>query len=367
VRPEIAACIVGLMAPALMPALAHARDITIAVVGSITGDNAAAGEELQRGASAAVRDINAHGGVLGRELKLIVGDDGCDAAQAVAVAGQMVSDGVSAVIGHDCSGASIPASVVYNKAHLIEISPASTNPAFTDRGLDNVFRVCGRDDQQAEAAATYINKTFKNQKVAVIDDKSVYGKGLADGVKAGLRAAGMPVILDEQFESGADDYADLVAKLKQADPAVIYIGGYQVEVGLIVKETREAGLSSQFVSGNALTNEQFWQVAGPAGEGLVMTGERDPRIEPGAREIVAAFRGDHYEPDGYTLFSYAAVQIFAEAAEQAKSLNFADVNKALHADNFGTIMGEIAFDPKGDVRNPRYVLFHWHAGAYSAL
>src|SRR4051812_18485627 len=328
----------------LQAAPVRAQDITIALVGPITGANAAFGEQMQRGAEAAVKAINAKGGVMGKKLNLLVGDDACDPKQAVSVANQMAGRKVVAVIGHFCSGSSIPASNVYNEEGILQITPASTNPQLTERGLKNVFRTCGRDDQQGKVGADYIAQHFKGKPIAVIDDKSAYGKGLADETRKNLKTAGVAITVDEQINAGEKDFSALIAKLKQANVAAVYFGGYQVEAGLITRQAGESGLKAQFLSGDALNTKEFWQIAGSHGEGFMMTNGPDARKNPAAKDAVAEFKKLGYDPEGYTLYTYAAVQLLVEAIEKAKSTKLADVTKVMHAQKFNTVIGSVGFD-----------------------
>ena len=198
---------------AALSASSALADITIATVGPITGSLAALGEQYKQGATMAVKDINAAGGVNGEKLQLEIGDDACDPKQAVAVANQMASKGVKFVAGHLCSGSSIPASKVYAEEGVLQISPASTNPKFTDEGDWNVARVCGRDDAQGLVAGTFLAKHNAGKKVAVVDDKSAYGKGLADATNAAMTAAGLKAAVVESINPGEKDYSALVSKL----------------------------------------------------------------------------------------------------------------------------------------------------------
>lgn len=359
----------GMMAAALALAAPTARaddSIVIATVGPMTGQYAAFGEQMRRGAQMAVADINAKGGVLGKKLQLEIGDDACDPKQAVSVANQLASKGVIFVAGHYCSGASIPASEVYAEEGILQISPASTNPLLTDRGakFKNVFRVCGRDDQQGVVAGDWLADHFKGKKVAVVDDKSQYGKGLADFARKELVKRGMNVVLTESVNQGDKDFTALISKMKQAGVNVIYYGGYHTEAGLLVRQAHDQGLNATLASGDALVTEEFWSIAGPAGEGTLMTFDADPRKNPAAAPVVAAFRKQGYDPEGYTLYTYAAIQIFAQAANQAKSTKLSALLPVLHATQFGTVLGPIAFDAKGDVTTPAYKVYAWKAGKY---
>jgi branched-chain amino acid transport system substrate-binding protein len=185
--------------------------IVIATAGPMTGQYASFGEQMRRGAEMAVADLNAKGGVMGKKLVLKVGDDACDPKQAVAVANQFASDKVVFVAGHFCSGSSIPASKVYTEEGILQMSPASTNPKLTDEGGPNVFRVCGRDDQQGAVAGNYLADRFKGKRIAIIHDKTAYGKGLADETKKQLNKRGVKEAMYEAYTAGEKDYSALVS------------------------------------------------------------------------------------------------------------------------------------------------------------
>ncbi|HLJ62482.1 MAG TPA: branched-chain amino acid ABC transporter substrate-binding protein [Stellaceae bacterium] len=350
---------------------ARAEELMVAVVGPITGSYAVIGEQMRRGADLAVADINAKGGLLGKHVTLLVGDDACEPKQAVAVANRMVNSGVIFVDGHFCSGSSIPASSVYAENGVLEISPASTNPLYTDdaatKGWNNIFRVCGRDDAQGRVAGQYIAAHFKGQAVAIINDKSAYGKGLAEETKKAMNAAGMTEAMYESINQDDKDFSALISKMKQADIRVIYLGGYHTQAGLLVRQAHEQGLKAVLAAGDALATEEFWKITGPAGAGTLMTFAPDPRNLGSAKEVVARFRQQGYDPEGYTLYSYAAIQVFAEAAAQAKSVMLDDVSKALHGGRFETVIGQIGFDAKGDVIGPDYVVYAWNDSTYRQI
>src|SRR5207302_3955549 len=281
VRPIIQAATLALTA-----AVANAQNIPIAVVGPLTGSNAALGEQMKRGAEMAVADINAKGGVLGKKLELIVADDACDPKQAVAAANDVVGKKVVFVAGHYCSSSSIPASAVYNEAGVLQMTPASTNPALTDdaakKGWNNVFRACGRDDVQGGVAGKYLAEHFKGKNVAIVHDKTAYGKGIADETKKAMNAGGLKEAMYEAITAGDKDFSALISKLKQANIDAIYFGGYQTEAGLIVRQARDQGLKAQFIGADALVTEEFWKITGAAGEGTLMTFPPDPRNVPAA-------------------------------------------------------------------------------------
>lgn len=360
---RLSTLLLGTAALALLAGTATAQ-IKIGVAGPITGDLAAFGEQLKRGAEMAVADINAAGGVNGQKLELTIADDRCDPKEARSAAEKLANQKVVFVAGHFCSGSSIPASEVYKEEGILQISPASTNPVFTERGYQNVFRVCGRDDQQGMVAGTYIAQHFKGKNVAVVHDKSQYGKGLADETQKQLHKIGIKEVMYEAINPKEKDYSALVSKLKQANVDIIYFGGYHPEAGLIVKQSREQGFNAQLMSGDALVDKEFWAIAQKAGEGTLMTFDADPRKDPRSAAVVQKFKAQGYEPEGYTLYTYAAVQVFANAAKAAKSTKHEDLLKAVKAGSFDTVLGPIKFDAKGDVSNPAYKVYVWKDGKY---
>jgi len=341
-----------------------AAEIVISTAGPMTGQYASFGEQMRRGAEMAVRDLNAAGGVLGQKLRLEVGDDACDPKQAVAVANQLAGKGVRLVAGHFCSGSSIPASNVYAEENVLQISPASTNPKLTERGLGNVFRVCGRDDQQGLVAGNFLADKFKGKTIAVIHDKTAYGKGLADETRKTLQKRGVKVKLYEAYTAGEKDYTALISKLKVNGVDVLYVGGYHTEAGLMARQMRQQGMSTVLVAGDALVTDEYWSITGAAGEGTLMTFSPDPRKNPIAAGLVARFRKSGYEPEGYTLYTYGAIQAWAQAVESVKSTDTGKVIKVLKSGSFKTVLGDIGFDRKGDVTAPGYVLYKWSNGKY---
>jgi branched-chain amino acid transport system substrate-binding protein len=363
----------GLMTAFLLAAATNlaAAQIPVATVGPITGQDAAFGEQMKRGAEMAVKDINARGGVLGKQLKLLVGDDGCDPKQAVAVANQMANDHVVFVAGHFCSGASIPASAVYNENSILQITPASTNPMLTDdaakNGWVNVFRTCGRDDAQGRVAGQYIAAHYKGKAVAIVQDKTAYGKGLADETKKAMNAAGLQEAMYESINKGDKDFSALVSKMKAANVAAIYFGGYFTEAGLLIRQGKEQGLHAVLMGGDALASEEYWKITGDTGEATLMTFPPDPRNLASAQAVVAEFKGQGYDPEGYTLYTYAAMEVFAQAAKRANSTKMEDLAKVMRAEKFDTVIGNIGFDAKGDIIGPDYVVYVWKAGKYAEI
>ncbi len=364
---NIVKLVAGVAVATALGAVAAQADITVATAGPMTGQYATFGAQMKAGAEQAVADINAKGGVLGQKLVLEIGDDACDPKQAVAVANQMVNKGIKLMAGHFCSGSSIPASAIYRDEGIVQITPASTNPQLTEQGFENVFRTCGRDDVQGAVAGAFLAKTYAGKKIAFVHDKTAYGKGLADETLKAYQAAGGQEAMYEAYTAGEKDYSALVSKLKQAGIDVLYVGGYHTEAGLIVRQMREQGMKTVLVSGDALVTDEYWAITGDAGEGTLMTFSPDPRKNAVAAPVVKAFRDKGIEPEGYVLYTYAAIQSWAQAVTKAGSTDTKKVIAALHANTFETVLGKTGFNDKGDQTAPAYLFYIWKNGKYDYL
>lgn len=353
---------------ACLPAGMAAAETTIAIatVGPLQGQYAMFGEQLRHGAEMAVADINAAGGINGEMLALEVGDDGCDAQRAATVATDLAAKGVKFVAGHFCSGASIAAAKIYEQNGILQISPAATSPKFTDEGGWNVARVSGRDDGQGVFAGNFLATTYRERKIAVLDDGSSYGKGMADALRRTLAAAGLKEALSESFTPGTKDYGALVTRVVGAAIDVIYFSGPPTDAGRFVRRLREAGSPAQLVAGDALVSGEFWSAAGPAANGTLMTFPPDPLRLPAAKEVSGRFAGAGYVPEGATLYAYAAVQAYRQAA---LAVGGVDDNRKiaewLRAGNtLNTVLGDLSMNEKGDIRSQNYVWYRWADGKY---
>ncbi len=347
---------------------ALAQDLKVSVAGPMTGAESAFGRQLKNGAEQAVVDLNAKGGLLGKKLVLDVEDDACDPKQARSVAEKIAGDGIPFVAGHFCSSSSIPASEAYADGNVLQITPASTNPLFTERKLWNVLRVCGRDDQQGLVAAEYIAKNFKGKNVAILNDKTTYGKGLADETKKALNKAGFKEKMFESYNKGDNDFNSIVSRLKRDGIDLVYIGGYHREAGLILRQMRDQGLSTVMMAGDAMNDKEFASITGPLAEGTLFTFGPDPRNKPTAKQIVETFKGKGIDPEGYTLYTYAAFQVWSQAVEKAKSTDPKKVIDTIKAGEWDTVLGKMAFDAKGDIKAIDYVVYKWDAkGSYAEI
>ncbi|WP_065755959.1 branched-chain amino acid ABC transporter substrate-binding protein [Bradyrhizobium paxllaeri] len=347
---------------------AFAEDITIAVAGPITGGESAFGRQMKNGAEQAVADINAAGGVLGKKLALQIGDDACDPKQARSVAEKFASAKIPFVAGHFCSSSSIPASEAYADGNVLQITPASTNPLFTERKLWNVARVCGRDDQQGLVAADYIVKNYKGKNVAILNDKTTYGKGLADETKKALNKAGVTEKMFESYNKGDKDFNSIVSRLKRDNIDLVFVGGYHQEAGLILRQMHDQGLKTVLMSGDALADKEYASITGAAGAGTLFTFGPDPRKKPTAAAIVEKFRAKNIDPEGYTLYTYAAVQVWAQAVAKAGTTDPKKVIDTIKAGSWETAIGKLEYDAKGDITQIDYVVYKWDdKGGYAEV
>lgn len=345
--------------------LSHAETIKIAVAGPHTGPNASFGEQLWRGSLQAAEDINKLGGVNGMKLELVKADDACEPKQAVSVANKIIErDKVNAVVGHFCSSSTMPASEVYDEAGVLMMTPASTNPVVTERKLPTIMRMCGRDDQQGTVAADFIKNKLKAKKVVVIHDKDTYGRGLADAMRIHLNSMGVKEVLYEGLTRGEKDFNALVTKVKALKADVVYFGGLHTEAGPFVRQMREQGVKAAFISGDGIVSDDFITAAGGKDyvKGVYMTFGKDPRLLESGLSVVKSFRASGYEPEGYTLYSYATMQSIVEAMKQTKSTDGSKLSKWLKSNEVDTVIGKKTWDTKGDLKVSDYVMYQWDEG-----
>ncbi|WP_375740391.1 branched-chain amino acid ABC transporter substrate-binding protein [Pseudomonas boanensis] len=337
-------------------------DVVIGVAGPHTGANASFGEQYWRGASQAAEDINAAGGINGEKIKLVKADDACEPKQAVSVANRLVDqDKAIAVVGHFCSSSTIPASEVYDEAGIIAMTPGSTNPAVTERGLSGMFRMCGRDDQQGIVAGDYIIDVLKAKKVAIIHDKDTYGQGLADATKAQLAKRGVKEVLYEGLTRGEKDFNALVTKIRATGAEVVYFGGLHPEAGPLVRQMREQGLTAKFLSGDGIVTDELVTTAGGPQytKGVLMTFGADPRKIADGQAVIEKFRAGGFEPEGYTLYAYATLQALAAGFNGAGANDPAKASEWLKGHPVQTVMGKKEWDSKGDLKVSDYVIYEW--------
>ena len=362
--------VISAIAVAALGARVAGAEVLIGLATPLTGPVAWEGSSNVAGAESAVADLNAQGGVLGEPIAMLVVDDACAPDQAVAAARKLIEAGVALVIGHHCSAASIPASQLYAEAGILMISPFSTNPKLTEQGFPMVFRALGRDDRQGRIAGDLLAERFGSQPIAVLHDGTVYGQGLAEYTKARLNERGIAEVMFEGVQPGTTDFSEIISKIEAVGAEVLYYAGYTQEAALIIRQARASGHDLQLVAGDAIAAEDFALIAGPAADGTLMTyGPGPPATAENALLAEQFAAKGHAGSFGLAPFhAYAIVQAWAQAVEHAGTFAPAAVAKALHSDQFDTVLGRIGFDHKGDVTGyETYVWYVWNNGEFAPL
>jgi branched-chain amino acid transport system substrate-binding protein len=340
--------------------LAHA-DIKLGLIAPLTGPVAAIGAQIKNGAETAVEEINKKGGVNGEKLVLEVVDDAGEPKQGVSAANQLIADDIRFVVGPVTSGVSIPASVAFAENGILMVTPTATTPELTSRGLSTVFRTCGRDDQQADVAAKFVVEKFKDKKIAILNDKGQYGKGLADAFKASLNAAGITEVFNDALTAGDKDFSALVTRLKSEGTEVLYFGGYHPEAG---RQMKDAGMNVQLIAGDGLSNSEFITTGGDAANGTIFTNAADTLKNEDSKAAANALIAKNIPAEAFTLNAYAAVEVIAAGITKAGSTDDAEAVAAALKDGSGikTAIGEVTYGETGDLSSQSFSVYKWEGG-----
>ncbi len=343
--------------------------IKIGVAGAHSGDLASYGLPTVNAANLVIDEVNAKGGINGRKVELVIVDDQCKPELATNAASKLVSDGVVAVIGHICSGATKSALGIYKDSNVVCISPSATNPPLTQSGeYPNFFRTIAPDDAQAKLAVTFIKDTLKLNSLAVLHDKGDYGKGFADLVKQFAEEAGLKVVLFEGVNPGAPDYSAVVNKIGNAAPDGVVWGGYHPEASKLVQQMRDKGINIPFISDDGVKDNTFIEVAGKYAEGVYATGPMDTSSLPIAVKAIEGHKAKYgEEPGAFFKEAYAATLAIVNALEKSKSTDYEAITKALRGEFVDTSLGKISFDAKGDVIGFGFSVFQVQNGKYVEL
>lgn len=371
VRPiPIVAALVACCAAFVLaaPAVAGGEPIRLGVAGPQSGDLASYGIPSARAAALVVKEVNAKGGVLGRQVQLLVEDDVCKPEIAANTAGKLVSDKVHVVLGHVCSGATKPALGIYRDAGVIAMSPAATNPELTQSGqYPNFYRTIAPDDAQARLDVDFVLGTLKAKKVAVLHDKQDYGRGFAEFAKKFIDASGGKgrVVLFEGITPGAVDYSAVLQKVRQSGAEAVIYGGYHPEASKLVMGMRKKKIDLPFVSDDGVKDDTFIKVAGAFAEGVYASGPRDTSTNPLAVAATAAHRAAYGgDPGAFYLNAWAGTQALLNAIAKAGGTDQAAVAKALRTEYVETPLGRIRFDARGDAEGVGFAMYQVRNGAY---
>jgi len=338
--------------------------VTIGHAGPLTGSIAHQGKDDENGVALALDQANARKLRIGGKVvtfRMMSEDDQGDPKIGTTVAQKLVDARVVAVIGHLNSGVTIPASEIYNKAGIPVITGSATNPTLTERGLKGVFRTVGRDDQQGPAIAAYIANELKARSVAIVDDKTAYGEGLATEVEKSLRDAKVTIVGRERTTDKETDFKSILTRIKSRNPDVVFHGGMDATGGLMVKQARELGIKAQFAFGDGACTDEMAQLSGAAGEGLACSQAGLPAAAA-SKEFRDAFVPRYGETKLYAPFFYDAANVVIEAMKRADSTDPAKFTPEIYNVAITGATGRIAFDAKGDRRDAEMTIFRMRGG-----
>ena len=347
------------------PAAAAGLEVKIGHVGPLTGGIAHLGKDNENGARLAVEEANAAGiKIDGKAVKftLVAEDDRADPKEGTTVAQKLVDAKVSGVVGHLNSGTSIPASPIYNQAGIPVISGSATNPKLTEQGFKTQFRVVGRDDQQGPAIASYLASNNKPKVVAVIDDATAYGEGIANEVEKTLKAAKITVLPREKGTDKTTDWKAILTKLRGRNPDAVFYGGMDATGGPLVKQGRELGLKAVFSFGDGACTDEMAKLAGQAAEGLLCSQAGIPAQAADKKFLEAYKKKFNADPILYSPFTYDGANLLIAAMQKANSSDPAKYLPELQKISFTGATGPISFDEKGDRKDAEMTIFTMKSG-----
>jgi branched-chain amino acid transport system substrate-binding protein len=347
-----------------------APTVKIGLAGAQSGSDAQIGLSMLNGSKIAIDEWNAKGGVLGKKIETIVLDDEGKSDKAVNVAQTLVDDGVVAVIGHFNSGCTIPASKVYDAADpkVLEISPGSTNPSYTEQGLPAAFRICGRDDAQGTVAAAFLRDTLKLDKIAILDDKTAYGQGIADEVKKNFEAKGGQVVMNQGIGKDEHDFRANIDVIKGSGAQALFWGGMYGQGGPLFVQLRQAGVTIPFVSDDGAFDQAMIDTVGKDAANIYVTFGKDYHGMPGADEFIKKYNDTFHQPEGaYSVYGYDAANVIFTAMTKAGTTDADKVAAVLKSQPFDTILGRIEFNEKGDVKESGYIIWTIKDGKFVVL
>ncbi|SAL71486.1 extracellular ligand-binding receptor [Caballeronia choica] len=355
-------------------ALAGQDDIVVKIghAAPLTGGSAHLGKDDENGARLAIEEINAAGLTVGGKrvtLQLVSEDDAGDPRQATQVAQKLVDDKVVAVIGHLNSGNSIPASRIYNDANIVEISPSATNPIYTQQGFKTTYRLVATDAQQGPALADYASKVLKAKAVAIIDDSTAYGQGLANEFEKRAKAVGISVVSHDAATDKSIDFRGILTKIKGQRQDVIMYGGMDATGGPLAKQAAQLAIPAKVLAGDGVCTPKVAGLAGSASKNIIcsIAGLPLEKMERGKdfeKRYVARF---NQRIEVYAPFTYDAVYIIADAMKRSGSVQSKDILRAMPSTSYTGIIGTTQFDAHGDLKQSAISLYEYVDGKQSLL
>lgn len=360
-KPLALAAAVLVSLSAASPALAD-ETILIGLAGPLTGPSARIGKDLENGAQLAIADANAQKPTLkGKPVvfKLLSEDDQSDPRTAVAVAQRLVDEGVAGVVGHWNTGTSIPAARIYHDAGIAQVAPVATGHGYTQQGFDTSFRVMGHDDDGGNYAGEYATKVLKAKRIAVIDDRTAFGQGLADEFIKSLAAQGIQPVAREYVDDKTVDFSAVLTTLRSKNVDLIFFGGVDSQAAPLARRIKQLGMNTQLMGAGGFVSQTFLTLAQKEGEGVVALEPGLPLEQmPGGKAFEQAYR-DRYKThiELHAPFAYDATRVLIAAMEQAGSADPADYLPALRTLHYQGVTGTIAFDSQGNLQQPSFTLY----------
>ena len=333
------------------------QNIKIGYAGVLTGPDGQLGTKTLNGSIIALDEWNAKGGVLGKKVEIIQRDDEGKPNQAAAVAHELCGSGIVAVIGHFNSGCTIPASTIYHENHVLEITPASTDPEVTEHGIPTLFRLCGRDDQQGRVSAEYAATKLGLKKVAILHNKTAYGQGLAEEFKRRFTELGGTVtsfvgVPEEELNFRAD-----ISRIKSEGIDGIFWGGMYGQGGPLFNQLREAGENIPFISGDGCFEQEFVNTVGNNAQGAFLSFGPDYTSKPEVKPFLEAYRKKFGTEGPYSIYGYEAMNILLGAIRESGSTNPQKLAETIRSHSWDTTMGTVQFDAKGDLTKANFIIW----------
>ena len=347
------------------------KTVRIGQVSPLTGPQAHLGRDNDNGARLALDEINAKGLTIGGEkvrLELKSEDDGADPKTATTVAQKLVDEGVVGVIGHLNSGATIPASKIYADNGIPQISPSATAVAYTAAGYKTAFRVMTNDAQQGSVLGNFAVTKLGAKKIAIVDDRTAYGQGLADEVEKAVKAAGGEVVAREYTSDRATDFMAILTSIKSKSPDLVFFGGMDPQAAPMLKQMKQLGMSAKFLGGDGAQTPQFISLAGADAEGALASNPGLPlNVMPGGASFKSKFEAKYGKIQNYSPYAYDAVYVMVEAMKRANSTEPAKYLAELPKTDFQGVTGHIRFDGKGDISGGAVTVYQVKNGAWETL
>jgi branched-chain amino acid transport system substrate-binding protein len=346
--------------------------VKIGNVAPLTGPDAHLGKDNENGARLAIEEINQQGLVIdGKKitLELVGEDDASDPKLGTQVAQKLVDEKVVAVVGHLNSGVSIPASKIYSDAGIVQISPSSTNPEFTLQGFKTTYRVVGTDAQQGPVLAHYVMDQLKGKQIAIVDDSTQYGKGLADEFEKTIVAAGGKIVVHEATNNKASDFKAILTNVKSKQPDVILYGGMDATGGPFAKQAKELGISAKIIGGDGICSPTLANLAGDAVVNVICSTVGVPKESLSNGEVFMKHYQDRFKSpvEIYSPMAYDAVMVIVDAMKRANSTSSAAILAEIPKTNYAGLTGQIQFDAKGDLKQSSITLNQYKDGKISTL